>query len=64
MLKKVEDGELIFIAPKYELYEIMGDQYNKTGLCSYAVGSVDVYSESVSLAVRQNWPYLPFINKE
>ncbi|CAL1292892.1 unnamed protein product [Larinioides sclopetarius] len=64
MLREVEAGELVFIAPKYELLEMMGKAYNTTGSCTYSVGTVDVYSESVSMAVRQNWPYLPHVNKE
>ncbi|GFT87627.1 ionotropic receptor 93a [Nephila pilipes] len=64
MLKSVEDNKLIFIASKFELFDIMGKSYNETGSCNFNVGSMDVYSESVSLAVRQNWPYLPYINRE
>ncbi|KAG8201455.1 hypothetical protein JTE90_024325 [Oedothorax gibbosus] len=64
MLREVVNGELVFIGPKYELFEIMGDNYNATGKCLYSVGNVDVYSESVSMAVRQNWPYLPYLNNE
>ncbi|GFR06280.1 ionotropic receptor 93a [Trichonephila clavata] len=64
VLKTVEENKLVFIASKFELYDILGKSYNTTGTCSFNVGSEDVYSESVSLAVRQNWPYLPYVNKE
>ncbi|XP_055928723.1 ionotropic receptor 93a-like [Argiope bruennichi] len=64
MLREVEEGKLVFIAPKFEIFEIMGKAYNATSSCAYSVGTADVYSESVSIAVRQNWPYLPYVNKE
>ncbi|XP_054709202.1 ionotropic receptor 93a-like, partial [Uloborus diversus] len=64
LLKEVEKGELVLIASKYELLEVIGDSYNKTGKCKFTLASEEAYSESVSLAVPRNWPYLSTMNAE
>nr|XP_015907386.1 ionotropic receptor 93a-like [Parasteatoda tepidariorum] len=63
-MKKIKDNDLVLIASRFELLEIMGKSYNETNKCYYAVGAVDVHAESVSLAVRKNWPYLEHVNSE
>ncbi|XP_035221212.1 ionotropic receptor 93a-like isoform X2 [Stegodyphus dumicola] len=64
LLEDVEAGNLVFIAPRTILQTIIGETYNETGQCPYAIGSENVYTERVALAVPQNWPYLHFMNKE
>lgn len=64
IFQEVQDNKLVFILARFELMEMMSEYYNRTGACKFIVGSVDVYAESASIAVPQNWPYLTMINKE
>lgn len=64
MLQDVADHRLVFIGSRFELLEMQSEEYNNTGKCRFAVGGVGVYTESASLVVPQNWPYLQMINKE
>nr|QHA94735.1 ionotropic receptor 93a-3 [Pardosa pseudoannulata] len=64
IMKEVEQKKLVFISSRFELLEMMSEDYNKTSVCSFLVGSEDVYAESASIAVPQNWPYLQMLNRE
>lgn len=64
VLKEVQRNRLVFISSRYDLLEMQSAEYNGTGKCPYSVGGTDVYAESVSIAVPQNWPYISMINNE
>ena len=64
ILRDVAYHRLIFIAPEFELFEMLSEDHNTTGRCAFAVTGGGSYAKAASIAVPLNWPYLPMINKE